>query len=164
MWRSGMATGGTAFGAATQDPGLRVLPETGTVDSWPLQSFLELTAVPGDVPVARRHARHVLHGWRLHGISGDTELVVSELVTNAVAASAVINQEDIRLWLASDGRRVLVLIWDSSLDSPEVVAAGDDTENGRGLLLVEALSTQWGWYFTTDIGGKVVWASLSARN
>ena len=37
-----------------------------------------------------------------------------------------------------------------------VLCPGDDAESGRGLLLVEAISTRWGWYATSD--GKVVWA------
>lgn len=159
-----MATGDTAFGIASQRAGLRVLREVGMVGSWPLRSSLELAAAVGEVSGARRHARHVLRAWGLPALSDDTELVVSELVSNAVAVSATICREEIRLWLISDGRQVLVLTWDPSLDPPEVADPAADAENGRGLLLVEALSTRWGWYFTAGLGGKVVWASLPARN
>ncbi len=153
-----MAPGDTTLGIASQHPGLRALPEIGMVGSWPLQSSLELTAAPGEVSAARRHARHILRAWGLPAASDDIELVVSELVSNAVAISAAINQEDIRLWLVSDGRQVLVLTWDAGLDPPEIADPAADAENGRGLLLVEALSTRWGWYFAADLGGKVVWA------
>ncbi len=34
----------------------------------------------------------------------------------------------------------------------------EDVEKGRGLLLVEAVSARWGWYFPPDADGKVVWA------
>jgi hypothetical protein len=36
----------------------------------------------------------------------------------------------------------------------------DDDESGRGLLLVEAISTKWDWYFPAETSGKVVWAVL----
>lgn len=36
------------------------------------------------------------------------------------------------------------------------MSANDETEYGRGLLIVESLSTQWGWYIPPEIGGKVV--------
>jgi anti-sigma regulatory factor (Ser/Thr protein kinase) len=155
-----MATGETAFGIATQRAGLRVLPEVGMVGSWPLRSSLELAAAAGEVSGARRHARHILRVWGLPAHSDDTELVVSELVSNAVAISAATNQQDIRLWLISDGWKVLVLTWDASLDPPEIAGPAADAENGRGLLLVEALSTRWGWYFAAGLSGKVVWALI----
>jgi hypothetical protein len=41
--------------------------------------------------------------------------------------------------------------------------ADDDAENGRGLLLVQAVSVRWGWHFPPDIGGKVVWAQILAK-
>jgi anti-sigma regulatory factor (Ser/Thr protein kinase) len=159
---SNMATGDTALGTASQHRGLRVLPEVGMVGSWPLQSSLELAAAPGEVPAARRHVRHILQAWGLPAFSDDTELVVSELVSNAVAISAAIHQAEIRFGLISDGRQVLVLTWDANLDPPETADPAADAENGRGLLLVEALSTRWGWYFAAGLGGKVVWALIQA--
>lgn len=158
---SDVAIHDTALGIANQDRGPVALPEIGAVGLWPLQSSLGLTAVPRDVPAARRHARQVLRSWGLHVAADDTELVVSELVSNAVAISAAIKHQDIRLWLVSDGRRILVLIWDASLDPPEIASPGADVDSGRGLLLVEALSTQWGWCFAAGLGGKVVWALIS---
>jgi hypothetical protein len=40
----------------------------------------------------------------------------------------------------------------------------DDAENGRGLLLVETISTKWNWYFPHDPGGKVVWAQIDTES
>ncbi len=54
----------------------------------PLRSYLELGALPTAVPCARLHARHVLREWGLNGLAPDSELLVSELVTNAVKATA----------------------------------------------------------------------------
>src|SRR6266851_4054355 len=62
-------------------------PGPGVAGQWPLRSFLELGALPGAVPCARLHARELMWEWRLTGLGDDVEILVSELVTNAVAAS-----------------------------------------------------------------------------
>jgi hypothetical protein len=54
---------------------------------WPLRQFLELGALPGAVPCARLHAREVVWEWALTPLSEAVEHVVTELVTNAVAAA-----------------------------------------------------------------------------
>ena len=87
------------------------------------------------------------------------------LVTNAIRASrATARYLLVRLWVVSDGKQIVTFVWDPSPQPPVVNDAADDAENGRGLLLVEGLSTRWGWYFVAGLGGKVVWASLPARN
>jgi len=68
----------------------------------------------------------------------------------------------IQLCLASDRRNVLVQVWDSSHKTPPLrqdVAV--EAESGRGLLLVEHLSTQWGSYIPQESAGKVVWAIVT---
>ena len=55
---------------------------------WELRTFLELGALPTAVPCARLHVRQVLWEWHLGALADTTELLVSELVTNAVHASA----------------------------------------------------------------------------
>ena len=54
----------------------------------PLRSYLELGALPTAVPCARLHARHVLREWGLNGLAPDSELLVSEPVTNASSVKA----------------------------------------------------------------------------
>lgn len=66
----------------------------------------------------------------------------------------------IRLWLASDGAQVVIFVWDTSPLPPVLAAADGDAENGRGLLIVQAVSAQWGWEFPPGLGGKVVWARV----
>ena len=61
-----------------------------TPHPWPLRSYLELGALPTAVPCARLHAVHVLRDWDLRDLSDDAALIVSELVTNAVTASAIL--------------------------------------------------------------------------
>jgi hypothetical protein len=54
---------------------------------------------------------------------------------------------------------VLILVWDSSPLPPVRMSTSEDDQNGRGLPLVETLSTQWDWYFPPQhYGGQVVWA------
>jgi two-component sensor histidine kinase len=69
----------------------------------------------------------------------------------------------VRLWLASDRAQVLIIVWDASPQPPVRVDASDNAENGRGLMLVEAISEQWGWCCRDDTEGKFVWAMLRAR-
>jgi anti-sigma regulatory factor (Ser/Thr protein kinase) len=105
------------------------------------------------------HARHVLWEWGLGSLGESAELLVSELVTNAVKASREMMQASpVRLWLVSDSAQVLILVWDSSPQPPVQMDTGDEAENGRGLMLVEAISEQWGWYHHEDNDGKFVWA------
>jgi anti-sigma regulatory factor (Ser/Thr protein kinase) len=131
----------------------------GASGPWPLQDFLELGALAGAVPCARLHARQVLWEWGLTSLGESTELVVSELITNAVKASrAVMHDSPVRLWLVSDLARILILVWDASPQPPVRVSASGEAENGRGLMLVEAISERWGWYGRDDGAGKFVWA------
>jgi anti-sigma regulatory factor (Ser/Thr protein kinase) len=124
-----------------------------------LASSQGLGALPSAVPCARLHARQLIWEWGVAGLSEDVELAVSELVTNAVRASRSLPQpRPVRLWLLADTTRLLILVWDASEQAPVRVDADADIEGGRGLLLVEALSSQWGWYGTTETGGKIVWA------
>jgi anti-sigma regulatory factor (Ser/Thr protein kinase) len=129
---------------------------------WPLRDTIELGSLPGAVPCARLHARQMLWEWGLTPLSADTELLVSELVTNAVAASRSADPiSPILLWLLADQTRVLILVWDASSQPPvptENSEVNEDAESGRGLLLVQAMSREWDWYLSSGKGGKVVWA------
>jgi anti-sigma regulatory factor (Ser/Thr protein kinase) len=128
---------------------------------WPYRTFLELGALAGAVPSARLHARLVLLEWGLAALGDSLELVVSELVTNGVRASRATGHDAVRMWLVSDLGQLVVFVWDASPQPPSQAAdPGADAENGRGLLLVEALSERWG-HFSYD-GAKVVWALLEA--
>lgn len=135
---------------------------------WPIQDLLEFGALVGAVPCARLHARQVLWEWGLGNLGDSTELVVAELVTNAVEASREMPQvSPVRLWLASDALQVLILVWDASPRPPVRMDTSGEAENGRGLMLVEAISEQWGWYHREGNDGKFVWAivqALSARS
>jgi anti-sigma regulatory factor (Ser/Thr protein kinase) len=111
--------------------------------------------------------------WAMAGVAEDVTLMVSELVTNAVAVSADaagrptcaevnggLPVVHLRLW--SDRTRIVIEVWDQSPRAPEARHPEPDAENGRGLLLVESLSERWGWDHVPGWSGKVVWAETSA--
>jgi len=129
---------------------------------WPMRDFLELGALPGAAPSARLHARQIIWEWELTSLTEAVEQVVAELVTNSVAAaSAMPLVQPVCLWLLSDARDVLVLVWDASPQSPALAEPDEQAESGRGLCLVQAFSERWGSYATPHTGGKVVWALCS---
>lgn len=128
---------------------------------WPLRTHLELGALPTAVPCARLHVRHVVREWGLGDLSDTSELLASELVTNAVRASGQLRtpeQSVVQIWLISDQISVVIHVWDASSGIPVRQQAGPGDDGGRGLLLVEALAADWGCYPTTH--GKVVWAAI----
>ena len=126
---------------------------------WPRQDFTEISALDRSVPPARHHARKILREWQLTGLATDVELVVSELVTNAIAAARALPvASPVGLWLLADLTQVCIAVWDANprlpvRDDPDGLA-----ENGRGLLLVESLAAQWGVSRTPQSGGKIVYA------
>jgi anti-sigma regulatory factor (Ser/Thr protein kinase) len=96
----------------------------------------------------------VLWEWGLAAVSDDVQLLVSELVTNAVKASPA--GAAVRLWVTSDRRRIVVMVWDASPELPAMSYPDDEAPTGRGLMIVDALANDWGAY-PAD-AGKVVWA------
>lgn len=100
-------------------------------------------------------------------LSETAELVVSELVTNAVRATSDGDSIPARpalpvvhLRLLSDHVRLVIEVWDTSPQQPVAKSPGDDDESGRGLMLVEAFCDHWGTQTTPTWPGKVVWAEL----
>lgn len=151
------------------EPALLPGREIARMQEWPLHSRLELPAVPASVRSARLHARNLLHEWRVGCLADTAELLVSEMITNAVRASALIadqqreteqapRAQSMRLWLTSDRHSVLIQVWDVDHHHPVRQDVGPDAEAGRGVLLIEALSEQWGFYAPDGQDGKIVWA------
>ena len=137
-----------------------------------MQSYLELGVLPTAVPCARGHARLVLAEWELQDLADPAELVVSELVTNGIRASRGLvgsrfggrwsaGRPPVRLWLQSDYRTVLVLVWDGNNWMPRQREPDLESEGGRGLQLVEAVSEDWGAFHPPHASGKVVWALVA---
>jgi hypothetical protein len=144
--------------------------EAGT--AWPHQSFLELGALPTAAPCARLHSTLVLWEWQLGALVHTAGLVVSELVGNAVQASAGLTGSrfaghwtpgtpPVRMWLSADDHRVVIQVWDGSDRPPVPQPVEPEAASGRGLLLVGELSAEWGCYSPEKSSGKVVWAVVT---
>jgi anti-sigma regulatory factor (Ser/Thr protein kinase) len=122
---------------------------------------LDLPASPESAGAARHFAHALLAEWRLPALADDVDLVISELITNALlharADRRVSPRAIIRLDLEYTGNNSLFCrVADGSALPPAPEQAVDTAESGRGLLLVEALSADWGW--SHEAHGKVVWA------
>jgi anti-sigma regulatory factor (Ser/Thr protein kinase) len=130
-----------------------------------------LVTLPTSPFWARRYTRVFLDSCR--GISEGTaetaELLVSELVTNAVRfagdpALALRYSERADASLVSLSLRhfresLLIEVYDADNNPPIRSYPDDYAENGRGLMLVDALSKEWSYFFPPG-GGKVVYCIL----
>jgi DNA-binding NarL/FixJ family response regulator len=105
----------------------------------------------GAARAARRFVDETLTRWECGAKLEDVRLLVSELVTNAVIHAG--SEADVSVLLLRDAIRVEVA--DDSTDPPVPRDAAVSDLGGRGLALVEALSTAWGVDIKED--GKVVW-------
>jgi anti-sigma regulatory factor (Ser/Thr protein kinase) len=99
----------------------------------------------------------MLSEWRLGYLAADAALLVTELMTNAVQASKR-SGTPVCLRLLADRDQVVIEVWDRNPGKPERRLASYEDEHGRGLSVIQALSYQWGCYFSG--GWKVVWAEL----
>jgi anti-sigma regulatory factor (Ser/Thr protein kinase) len=132
---------------------------------------IRLAAVPTAVSCARAFVRRALRHWQLPAVHDNAELITSELVTNAVLATGTADPNPTYAMLANVSVLVLRLsvvgsclrieVWDNSPKLPERQVRSEDSEGGRGLLLVEALSFRHGAIPAPDGIGKVVWADLA---
>ncbi|KUL37450.1 PAS sensor protein [Streptomyces sp. NRRL F-4489] len=113
-----------------------------------------LAPEPRSVARARELARDQLTDWGLQALVDTTELLVSELVTNALRHG----HGEIRLRLLLD-RTLVCEVWDADLAQPRRRRARDTDEGGRGLQLVGLLSERWGSRRTPR--GKTVWFELA---
>jgi PAS domain S-box-containing protein len=111
----------------------------------------DLPADPAAVASARRQAAMRLTGWGLDDMAFTTELVVSELVTNAIRYA----KSPIRLRLIRD-RTLICEVSDGSSTAPHLRQARVLDEGGRGLFLISQLTQRWGSRLTPD--GKIIWA------
>ncbi|MFF9685907.1 SpoIIE family protein phosphatase [Streptomyces sp. NPDC014623] len=101
---------------------------------------------------ARRLASETLADWHLEGDTGDaTELIVSELVTNAVRYG----RPPVKLRLILD-RGLTCEIRDGSTTAPYMKYAGAVDEGGRGLFIISQLANLWGTRYAAE--GKTVWS------
>jgi hypothetical protein len=124
----------------------------------------ELAAHPGSAAQARHLTRARLTGWAVCEDTCDTaELIVSELVTNAIVHTA---SRHVVCELHDGGDLVRIAVRDEGCapGEPHSSPQRPEEEHGRGLLLVAAMCTAWGAQETGP--GLLVWADLprSANN
>ncbi|SEP91040.1 PAS domain S-box-containing protein [Streptomyces sp. yr375] len=114
----------------------------------------ELPADPAAVAEARKTASRRLAEWGLGDLAFTTELIVSELVTNAIRYAT----GPIRLRLIRE-RTLVCEVFDGGATAPHPRHPRTTDEGGRGLLLVSQVSRRWGTRFLPD--GKIIWAEQS---
>ncbi|MFI2378519.1 SpoIIE family protein phosphatase [Streptomyces sp. NPDC018964] len=114
-----------------------------------------LVPEPSEVGRARAVVREQLHDWGLPKLADSTELMVSELVTNAVLHS---HARPVALRLVR-GDTLLCEVEDDDHELPTLLDARPTDEFGRGLRVVSTLARQWGTSRTT--AGKSVWFELT---
>jgi len=131
-----------------------------------LATFLVLPATAAAPGCARAALRDALAQWGLRHLTDPAEAVASELVANAVTASAQAAPGDappapVTLRITVQPGELHISVWDPDpVPPPRDHRPGTWDENGRGLMIVKALSRRWDWDPTED-GGKYVWATLS---
>ncbi|MGW1209532.1 SpoIIE family protein phosphatase [Streptomyces sp. NPDC002499] len=110
----------------------------------------EVPSDPAAVGEVRARVTRRLAEWGLDELVFTTELILSELVTNAIRYGG----EPIRVRMLFD-RTLVCEVWDSSNTSPHLRYAAMTDEGGRGLFLVAQLSERWGTRYTP--AGKIIW-------
>ncbi|WP_461086944.1 SpoIIE family protein phosphatase [Streptomyces deserti] len=108
---------------------------------------------PAAVSGVRAAVARQLAEWELDGIAFSTELILSELVTNAIRYAA----EPIQVRLLRS-RSLICEVSDASSTSPHLRYAATTDEGGRGLFLVAQVAERWGTRYTPE--GKVIWSEL----
>ncbi|MGW2184023.1 ATP-binding protein [Streptomyces sp. NPDC001732] len=120
--------------------------------SWPLPR--ELTSVR----LARRLVTAQLGDWAMVCLTDIAELLVSELVTNALRHTR--GPVRLNLWLSDS--RLLCEVEDTEPARPARNAVAPDEEGGRGVELLDLLADDWG--STRTATGKTVWFELQVED
>jgi CheY-like chemotaxis protein len=127
-------------GAATDD--------TPTASTWRLPAALTSGGL------ARSHLRALLDDWELTDLLDEVELLTTELVNNAVMHA----RSDVVLTVRRSVQCLHVSVSDTGEGVPKRPDAGIEATHGRGLMLVEAMSSDWG--ATVNGAQKVLWFEL----
>lgn len=156
MRRAGAAERGPRLGEMAQWDGTWDGTSDGEhgADQVMMQNVFELARDAGSAALARSIARERCHGLTADEVS-KTELLVSEVVTNAIRYGV----GKIRLRFADTAEGALrVEVHDEGADLPYLRVVGPESSGGRGLHIVDALSSAWG--VQPGRGGKTVWFEL----
>ena len=119
---------------------------------------VRLATGPAAPAEARRRVRDAIRSWQVPVDLDAALLLTSELVTNAIRREAGQGAQAVMLAIVSSRGRLRVDVHDTSRSLPAVAEVPADAETGRGLLLVETLSDEWGFYRTP--AGKAVYFTI----
>ncbi|MFH8404825.1 ATP-binding protein [Streptomyces sp. NPDC018019] len=125
------------------------------------EDLLDYTPFPGSVRLARYRMVRLLREWGYGHLVDDAELVVAELLTNAIVHGRVPGRL-VRVHLTVGKEVLRVAVSDAKGEArPSVRAADGDDPGGWGLLLVQAVAVRWG--VRDREVGKTVWCELDVR-
>jgi anti-sigma regulatory factor (Ser/Thr protein kinase) len=119
-----------------------------------MEASIALTPNPMSSHVARNFVGGALERWGREDLVENALLLTSEVVTNAILHA----RTDLVVTASLDGNRARVAVRDEEVNPPRRRQPRPDSENGRGLVLVEALAGSWG--VIPHGSGKVVWFEL----
>ncbi|MEW2755582.1 SpoIIE family protein phosphatase [Streptomyces sp. NPDC048399] len=146
----------TMLPAQPSDDVALLLARTQSLDSGQVATW-DLPSDPVAVADARSEVSQRLSDWGLDEITFTTELIVSELVTNAIRYGA----PPVQLRLIR-GTALICEVSDSSSTAPHMRRARMFDEGGRGLMMVAQLAERWGTRHLP--GGKTIWAEITTPN
>ena len=156
--------GGISWPAAS-DGMPRLLPVPSAWWETPAVTTRALSARPEEARTARRFVRELLTCWGLESLADDAEMIVDELVVNAVlhGTRATLSRASsagvLRLCMLRRAGEVMLAVVDPGNETPMPRQPDGGGESGRGLQIVGALSHVWGWSPIAG-HGKAVWAVL----
>ncbi len=152
--------------------GPQLLPVPSAWWETPAVTSRPLSPVPEEARTARQFVRELLACWGLDCLTDDAELIIAELVVNAVRhgmrtapqslTSGSFAPSALRLCLLRRVGEVMLAVTDPSDEAPVPRTPDWTGESGRGLQIVGALSHIWGWS-PIEGHGKAVWAVLRYR-
>ena len=146
----------------------RLLPVPSAWWETPAVTTRALSARPEEARTARRFVREMLNCWGLEALADDAEMIVDELVVNAVlhGTRAGLTRPSLnagltvlRLCMLRRAGEVMLAVVDPGNETPMPRQPDWGGESGRGLQIVGALSHVWGWSPIAG-HGKAVWAVL----
>jgi len=153
---------------AVADSMPRLLPVPSAWWETPAVTSRALSARPEEARTARRFVRELLACWGLEALSDDAEMIVDELVVNAVlhgTRSGLTRSQPgagltvLRLCMLRRAGEVMLAVVDPGNEAPVPRQPEWGGESGRGLQIIGALSHVWGWSPIAG-HGKAVWAVL----
>jgi anti-sigma regulatory factor (Ser/Thr protein kinase) len=137
---------------------------------WPHESAQSFGPYDSTAPTVRLYARVVLAEWGMADLAPTAELVLSELVTNALQITWQLRLDTpVGVRLLADSCWLVLEVWDGAHEVPRMQApdlaaefdGGDESDgHGNGLMIVATMCHQWGHLHCPE-GGKIVYAILA---